>query len=90
MPRHRKPRSYKSRLNVYKKHKEKLRAVVFERDGYACCYCGSTDNLTLDHIIPLVHGGNSRPENLQTLCLRCNRKKGSRDLREDPSDQANG
>lgn len=39
---------------------------------------------------PLVHGGNSRPENLQTLCLRCNRKKGSRDLREDPSDQANG
>jgi 5-methylcytosine-specific restriction endonuclease McrA len=41
-----------------------------------CQMCGSTKNLTLDHIIPLGRGGGWHRENLQCLCGRCNRAKG--------------
>ena len=34
--------------------------------------------LNVDHIIPRVQGGPSELENCQTLCYRCNSKKGAR------------
>ena len=30
---------------------------VYKRDGYRCVYCGSRDNLTLDHVLPKSRGG---------------------------------
>jgi 5-methylcytosine-specific restriction endonuclease McrA len=48
---------------------------VFSRDEHVCRYCGSTDNLEIDHIIPLALGGSNDPDNLQILCKKCNRKK---------------
>jgi len=32
--------------------------------------------LECDHIIPLARGGETTMDNLQTLCTKCNRKKG--------------
>jgi hypothetical protein len=55
-----------------------LRADVYERDGYRCLHCGTPDALTLDHIHPFSLGGPDTFENLQTLCRRCNSKKGAR------------
>lgn len=47
-------------------------------DG-SCTVCGHGNYLTLDHIIPLSRGGEPRnPDNLQTLCHRCNARKGVR------------
>lgn len=43
-----------------------------------CALCGSTDNLTVDHMFPVCRGGKSNVENLQTLCGSCNSFKGSR------------
>lgn len=37
-----------------------------------CAKCGATENLSLDHIIPVCAGGDSSFENAQTLCQPCN------------------
>lgn len=52
------------------------RAFVYNRDNYECVICKSKDNLTIDHIIPRIRGGTFVPENLQTLCIICNKIKG--------------
>src|SRR5260221_6487779 len=54
-----------------------IRAAVLDRDSHKCSYCGSTCDLTIDHIIPVAKGGTSTIENLRTLCGRCNMSKGS-------------
>jgi len=51
---------------------------VMKRDQYQCLYCGSTKNLTLDHLIPKSKGGSTSWTNLATACMRCNTKKGDR------------
>ena len=61
-----------------------LREKIKKRDGYACKKCNISalkeKNLLLeiDHIIPLSRGGITSEGNLQTLCWKCNRKKGAR------------
>jgi hypothetical protein len=52
------------------------RRRVFERDEYRCQYCGSWENLHLDHIVALANGGTDDLDNLQTLCGMCNLRKG--------------
>ena len=56
----------------------KLRFRVYARDGYRCRKCGrKTNDLEVDHIYPIAKGGKTTLDNLQTLCHRCNVKKGS-------------
>jgi 5-methylcytosine-specific restriction endonuclease McrA len=38
----------------------------------ACLWCAATDDLVLDHIIPVVAGGLNIKGNAQTLCQPCN------------------
>lgn len=52
------------------------RKRIFERDKYRCLKCGTHKELSIDHIIPESKGGSSKDENLQTLCLTCNKSKG--------------
>lgn len=52
--------------------------AVYSRDGGRCVYCGSTDNLQLDHIIPFSKGGATTLENLQLLCQKCNIEKSNK------------
>ena len=62
----------------------RLRGEIKERDRYACVQCRVSVAaephllLEIDHIMPVSKGGLSTPENLQTLCWRCNRTKGSK------------
>lgn len=49
--------------------------IVYTRDGGICQCCGSSVNLEYDHIIPFSCGGTSTPNNIQLLCMRCNRSK---------------
>jgi 5-methylcytosine-specific restriction endonuclease McrA len=54
------------------------RREVLRRDRHSCQYCGSTRNLTLDHVIPRSKGGKHSWDNVVTACERCNSKKGDR------------
>lgn len=58
----------------------KMRFAIYARDGYRCKKCGKKhdgDNLEIDHIYPIAKGGKSTYDNLQTLCRKCNKKKGA-------------
>ena len=55
-----------------------LRRQVFERDAYRCRHCGDHHRLCADHVIPEARGGETTLANLQTLCARCNSRKGAR------------
>jgi ribosomal protein L32 len=58
------------------------RSSIYKRDHNICQYCGSTRNLTIDHVIPKSRGGKDTWENLVTACYPCNIKKGSKLLSE--------
>lgn len=84
-------RTYLKRKNTG--HKVKFsppqRRVILERDKYTCQDCGikvhdkrgegwnTPDKAHIDHIIPLISGGDSSPKNLQVLCRTCNLTKHS-------------
>lgn len=64
----------------------RLRDFIKSRDNHTCKSCGASARnernllLEIDHIIPLSKGGATCEGNLQTLCWRCNRRKGSKIL----------
>jgi 5-methylcytosine-specific restriction endonuclease McrA len=55
----------------------RIREQIIKRDG-CCQMCGTEDRLTVDHIVPRIHGGDDNPSNLQVLCSQCNSSKGGR------------
>lgn len=61
-----------------------LRALIKHRDNHTCCICSISVArephllLEVDHIIPVSRGGMSTPDNLQTLCWKCNRTKSNK------------
>jgi 5-methylcytosine-specific restriction endonuclease McrA len=76
-------------INKDKSHiaKEKIKLLQFKKTTYyknllqsgECYYCNNTfpsDQLTLDHIVPLARGGKSTKGNLVLACFDCNQKKG--------------
>ena len=52
------------------------RQNIFKRDGHRCQYCGTHEDLTLDHVMPKSRGGKSSWDNLVAACKRCNARKG--------------
>ena len=55
------------------------REKIFRRDGYRCVYCAvvlPAEDLTLDHVEPMMRGGDASAGNLVTCCVRCNALKG--------------
>lgn len=61
----------------FKEVKEK-----FDRLGNRCVVCGSCENITIDHIVPLSKGGTNETDNLQPLCKSCNSAKGNKSMKE--------
>jgi len=70
-------------LKEYQKKKTAVRFSkhnVFLRDGYECQYCGedvSRKTATLDHVLPVSHGGKTTFENTVCACANCNANKGN-------------
>ncbi len=57
---------------------ERLKMVLPQ----ACCYCGSRDYLSADHLIPTKRGGANTGDNLVWACRSCNSSKCARDALE--------
>ena len=57
---------------------ERLKMVLPQ----ACCYCGSRDYLSIDHLIPTKRGGANTGDNLVWACRSCNSSKCARDALE--------
>ena len=54
----------------------KLRQQILQRDNHTCVLCGQPANV-VDHIAPRAWGGSDHPDNLQSICERCSRRKSS-------------
>jgi len=60
------------------------RYFKIDRDNHTCKICGNSTNqepnllLEVDHIVPIAKGGITSEDNLQCLCWKCNRTKGSK------------
>lgn len=53
---------------------------LYLRDMYECIYCGcgvSKATATMDHVLPISHGGKTNWENIVTACAPCNHAKGN-------------
>lgn len=79
---------YRKRRDVSVEEWERLRLAVFERDGFACTYCGSQEDLACDHVVPLIQDGKSTLDNLTTACKPCNSGKSGRTVEEWLGDDA--
>lgn len=49
---------------------------VLDFYGRKCLLCGSK-NPTIDHVLPLLYGGDNTQQNVQPLCCECNSVKGN-------------
>jgi len=59
-------RAYREKRGIKASEWERLRQVVFERDGYTCTYCGSDGggrSLHCDHVLAVANGGSNEMEN---------------------------
>ena len=78
LKRTRKTRQYQIKMERAKMT-DSLRYDILKRDNFRCQLCGSTAQdgvkLHVDHIYPIAKGGKTTPENLRTLCDRCNMGK---------------
>ncbi len=56
---------------------EELQQAVFDRDGRACLKCDADSNRCCDHIHPVSKGGETTFDNMQTLCMPCDARRGN-------------
>ncbi len=66
----------------------KKRLKIYLKNNFKCVYCGNSPafdpnvELTIDHIIPKIKGGNDDDDNLCTACRTCNCIKSNRTIKE--------
>jgi len=60
-----------------------VREYLLEKWKRACTYCGKENiPLQVEHMVPRAKGGSSRISNLCLACEKCNRRKGTKDIKD--------
>lgn len=57
--------------------RRQARKVIFNRDNHTCLFCGSKEDLTIEHVHPSwtkMYTKGQR-KNMITCCLKCNQEK---------------
>lgn len=63
----------KDRRKSYLKKRDHIIQHLNRKDGCLCMYCGKKLlKITVEHIVPLRHGGNNKMDNLGLCCYDCN------------------
>lgn len=52
-------------------------SAIYEKFDNMCVYCGSREDLGLDHVVALTRGGKHSMDNLVVACRSCNSSKGN-------------
>lgn len=52
---------------------------AFDECNHQCIYCGSKKGIQIDHILPMLKGGEHKLNNLVIACGYCNKSKGGTD-----------
>lgn len=69
------------RARMHGAYEEKVdRLEIAERDSWTCHICGkkvSRDDMSLDHLIPIVSGGKHCATNVRLAHLTCNKRRGA-------------
>ena len=71
------PRQYLYNLETTSSSEAKRmwRRSIKEKWNHQCAYCGSTKDLTLDHVVPRSKGGADETKNVVCCCKTCNQDK---------------
>lgn len=72
-------RLYKFIRQIYRREVPFSRKNILVRDSFVCQYCGREfppGDLTVDHVIPKVQGGENHWNNIVACCRSCNIRKG--------------
>ena len=56
--------------------------VVLVEHGHRCAYCGASDDLWIEHQVPICRGGDNTRANVVPACESCNREKARRTAEE--------
>lgn len=56
--------------------------AILEAAGYACVYCGATEHITQDHLVPISRGGDHTANNVAPACDSCNSQKHTKTVAE--------
>ena len=67
--------------------KRMWRQSIKDKWEHKCAYCGSTEYLTIDHIVPQCKGGSDFLTNVLCCCKICNNSKSHTDWEEWYSEQ---
>jgi len=78
MPLYNSPQAYVFNLQTTSSAEAKRlwRSKIKEEWDCECAYCGSDENLTIDHIVPRAKGGTDFTKNVLCACHECNQDKG--------------
>jgi 5-methylcytosine-specific restriction endonuclease McrA len=61
---------------------DEVKQQINEACSGRCVYCGSDQDLGIDHVVPYGSGGSTLPFNLVIACATCNASKGHKNAAE--------
>lgn len=58
--------------DYFKKHRTEIYKKLLKNNREECSWCKTKNNLTINHKIPIIAGGENNIENLEFMCKKCN------------------
>lgn len=73
-------RNHRRRVSIKGEFSAQEWKELCEKYDNRCLCCGEKKALEIDHVLPVSKGGANTIDNLQPLCVSCNRSKGTKHI----------